>query len=404
MKQGLLLVMIFVIGLSVLAAEPINIGSRLELFVDHHVVDRTTGGVELYVHRPKPEEVVLVTGKPWEGNTSAYYTLFQDGDLYRMYYRGSNFDQSTKKVTHDEVTCYAESRDGIHWTRPELGLYEFNGSKKNNIVWDGIGTHCFVVFKDSSPKAPPEARYRAISRGRPQGEKGLYNLPVFRVPEGQVLRIEGTLCNDRVIPYQGPMDPIWKIGLYREYHRIFAGGVRAIMTGTSSDFVNWTDPVLLEYPGSLNDHLYTNAVQPYARAPHILLGFPTRYLPEEGSRVEPVLMASHDGRSFHRWPKAVILKDAPQDRGGNRSNYMTWGILSLPGKRKELAMYASEAYYVRSGQPPPSIQLPGGWLRLGSGGIPRGKLDYQGPCFLWEAARGQFYYPARGQHPGGVAE
>ncbi len=167
MKQGAFLVVILVIGLTALAAEPINIGSRLELFVDHHVVDRTTGDLELYVHRPQPQEVVLVTGKPWEGNTSAYYTLFQDGDRYRMYYRGSNFDQAAKKATHDEVTCYAESRDGIHWTRPDLGLYEFDGSKKNNIVWDGIGTHCFVVFKDGNPKAPPEARYKAISRGRP---------------------------------------------------------------------------------------------------------------------------------------------------------------------------------------------------------------------------------------------
>ena len=344
MKQGLMLVAILVIGLTNLAAEPINIGSRLELFVDHHVINRITGDVELYVHRPKPEEVVLVTGEPWEGNTSAYYTLFQDGDRYRMYYRGSHSDLATQKAAHPEVTCYAESRDGIHWSRPELGLYEFNGSKKNNIVWDGIGTHCFVVFKDGNPEAPAEARYKAISRGRPQGDKGLY---VYQSPDG----IHWSLIRDYPVITEGAFDSqnlaFWdpEIGLYREYHRIFAQGVRAIMTGTSSDFVNWTDPVLLEYPGSLDEHLYTNAVQPYPRAPHILLGFPTRYLPEEGSRVEPVLMGSHDGRSFHRWPKAVIPEDAPQDRGGNRSNYMTWGILSLPGKPKELSMYASEAYY-----------------------------------------------------------
>ena len=32
------------------------------------------------------------------------------------------------------MTCYAESKDGIHWKKPELGLVEFNGSKANNIV------------------------------------------------------------------------------------------------------------------------------------------------------------------------------------------------------------------------------------------------------------------------------
>ena len=216
--------------------------------------------------------------------------------------------------------------------------------RKTTLSGMGSGPTALWCSRTAIQRLPPRRVTKAISRGRPQGEKGLY---IYQSPDG----VHWSLIRDYPVITEGAFDSqnlaFWdpEIGLYREYHRIFAGGVRAIMTGTSSDFVNWTDPVLLEYPGSLNDHLYTNAVQPYARAPHILLGFPTRYLPEEGSRVEPVLMASHDGRSFHRWPKAVIPKDAPQDRGGNRSNYMTWGILSLPGKRKELAMYASEAYY-----------------------------------------------------------
>ena len=46
------------------------------------------------------------------------------------------------------MTCYAESKDGIHWTKPDLGLFEFDGSKKNNIVWDGPGAHNFTPFKD----------------------------------------------------------------------------------------------------------------------------------------------------------------------------------------------------------------------------------------------------------------
>lgn len=30
--------------------------------------------------------------------------------------------------------CYAVSCDGVHWEKPELGLMDFNGSKKNNTV------------------------------------------------------------------------------------------------------------------------------------------------------------------------------------------------------------------------------------------------------------------------------
>ena len=161
-----------ILGLPLLAAEPIQLGkygTQRELFVDNHLIDKLTGDAKQHLHRPEPKEVILTTDKPWEGNTCAYYTIFRDGNLFRMYYRGSHWDTKAKKATHSEVTCYAESKDGIHWTKPDLGLFEFNGSKKNNIVFDGIGTHCFVAFKDGNPKCPPEARYKGIARGRPTG-------------------------------------------------------------------------------------------------------------------------------------------------------------------------------------------------------------------------------------------
>ena len=227
-------------------AEPINISSRRELFVDNHIVDRISGDAELHLHKPRAQEVVLVTDKPWEGNTCAYYTIFQDGDLYRMYYRGSHYDEATRKAAHREVTCYAESKDGIHWTKPELGLFEFHGSKQNNIVWDGIGTHCFTVFKDGNPNCPQHERYKAISRGRPRAKKGLY---AFKSRDG----IHWSLMKDEPVITTGAFDSqnlaFWDphAKIYREFHRTFHEGVRAIMTGTSSDFLNWTDPVLLSY-------------------------------------------------------------------------------------------------------------------------------------------------------------
>ena len=136
----------FVLNALFCAAAPIEIGSHRELFIDSYLVEKFQGDAELFLHKPRPREVVLVTDKPWEGNTSAYYTIFRDGDLYRMYYRGSHYDETKREAAHREVTCYAESKDGVVWTKPELGLFEFNGSKRNNIVWDGIGTHCFHSF------------------------------------------------------------------------------------------------------------------------------------------------------------------------------------------------------------------------------------------------------------------
>lgn len=321
------------------AEQPIDIGSRLELFVDHYLIDKTSGDAALQLQKPKPAEVALVTDKPWEGNTCAYYTVFQDGDLYRMYYRGAHFDEKARKSAHREVTCYAESTDGIRWTKPELGLFEFEGSKQNNIVWDGVGTHDFTPFLDANPDCPPEAKYKAVGRGK----GGLY---AFQSGDA----IHWKLMSEKPVISKGAFDSqnlaFWDehAKVYREYHRAFRG-VRDIMTGTSQDFLNWTDPVFLEYPGAPVQHLYTNAIRTYARAPHILIGFPTRFHPERGQQVEPTFMTSRDGRVFHRWTEALIPVTAPADRDGNRSNYMAWGLLSLPGKEKEYSAYATEAYY-----------------------------------------------------------
>jgi hypothetical protein len=135
---------------------------------------------------------------------------------------------------------------------------------------------------------------------------------------------------------------------YLDFHRKGRAGVRDIMTASSPDFLNWTEPVFLEYGDAPREHLYTNAIQPYFRAPHVLLGFPTRFQPKH-EQVEPILMTSRDGRNFQRWPEPLIPITAPKDRDGNRSNYMTWGLLALPGQDRELSVYATEAYYAGPG-------------------------------------------------------
>ncbi|MEZ6191034.1 MAG: hypothetical protein R3C45_07040 [Phycisphaerales bacterium] len=121
------------------AEPPIHIGDRRELFVDRYLID-TMQGVELRLHHPNAREIAIDHDQAWEGNVCAYHTVFKDGDIYRMYYRGSHFDpESQCRETHEQVYCYAESVDGIHWTKPELGLIEFDASTKNNIVLKGLG-------------------------------------------------------------------------------------------------------------------------------------------------------------------------------------------------------------------------------------------------------------------------
>lgn len=96
----------------------LDIGRRLELFVDDCLV-KEIKGLSLRLHSPTPEETVIQFDRPWEGPYSAYVTVMKNGDHFRMYYRGSGEGGW-------EVTCYAESRDGIEWTKPNLDLYSWD--------------------------------------------------------------------------------------------------------------------------------------------------------------------------------------------------------------------------------------------------------------------------------------
>ncbi|MFM8474236.1 MAG: hypothetical protein ACKOEO_00370 [Planctomycetaceae bacterium] len=329
---------------SAAADDAVNIGQRRELFVDDALLERQSG-VALVMHRPEARDVAIVCDRPWEGNISAYYTLFADGDMFRMYYRGAHWDEQAKKSTHPEFACYAESRDGITWVKPELGLHEFAGSKANNIILTGAGTHNFTPFRDPRPDCPPASRYKALAGDG----KGLL---AWQSPDG----IRWSLISDKPVITNGAFDSqnlaFWDAATnrYRAYWRYFqtGSGVRAIRTASSVDFLTWQDEADLSYDKAPPEHLYTNAVMPYFRAPQLYLGFPTRFQPKN-QQVEPVLMTSRDGIRFHRWPEPLIPIDAPQDRHGNRSNYMTSGLLQLPSEPGLLSVYATEAYYAGPG-------------------------------------------------------
>jgi hypothetical protein len=321
---------------------PLELGSRRELLVDDYLVDAVRD-LEWKLHRPEPREVVITCDAPWEGNTSAYFTLFADDDRFRMYYRGSHFDEAAGRRARPEVACYAESRDGIHWEKPALGLFEFAGSKENNIVLAGEGTHNFTPFKDTNPACPPEARYKALA-GNSRG------LKAYQSADG----IHWSLMRDEPVITDGNFDSqnlaFWhpEQQRYLDFHRKGRNRVRDIMTCGSEDFLNWTAPEFLEYGEAPAEHLYTNAILLYPRAPQLFVGFPTRFQPRT-QQVEPILMTSRDGRNFRRWDEPLIPITAPEDRDGNRSNYLAWGLLQLPGNDRELSVYAKEAYYTGPG-------------------------------------------------------
>lgn len=141
--------------------KPIDIGSRLELFVDDYLID-SLQGVTRELHAPARKGAVFTFDRPWEGGATGCVTLFDDGipgglPHFRMYYvcvpmRGEYSD--FPNIYGPAVVCTAESRDGIRWTRPKLEQFsgEFTDRYKrpftvpapNNIVWLGQGGSKFI--------------------------------------------------------------------------------------------------------------------------------------------------------------------------------------------------------------------------------------------------------------------
>ncbi len=332
------------------AAEPVRINSERELFVDDYLVG-SMAGTTLELQQPREREVVMVHDKPWEGCTSTYHTIFRDGDLYRMYYRGGNFDEAHQKSMHPDFFCYAESKDGIHWTRPDLGIIEFNGSKANNIILEGNAAHNLAPFIDTNPNCKPDERYKAVG-----GVKG--GLVTFKSTDA----IHWQYLSKEPVITKGYFDSLntafWDStrGKYLEFHRQYRDHVREIMTCFSPDFTHWSEPTWLEYTGAPRQHLYTNAIAPYFRAPALLIGLPMRYVPgrnpEKHSQdgVSDVgFMTSRDGKNFHRWDEAFVRPGQQSDRWVNRNNLPAHGIVEtspdVPDAPPELSFYATEGYY-----------------------------------------------------------
>jgi hypothetical protein len=396
----------------------IDIGSRRELFVDSAIVEELSGGAQLRLHRPVPREIALEHDLPWEGTGCIYHCVFLDGDLFRMYYRGYNVNPSYESSKSGQVThklgLYAESHDGIHWRKPELGLYQFNGSKANNIVLangdlDGvtIDPSEMAIFKDENPAAPPEARYKALVLTQ-HAEHNSRGLIALKSADG----LRWTPLVKHPVITDGAFDSqnlaFWDAehSVYRAYWRYFDRGtpdqpyvgIRSIRTATSKDFIHWNNQRDLVYPDAPRTHLYTNAVKPYPRAPHLLIGFPTRYLERElnnglgeartkaapekiqqwsaslralpeleqrerraaaseryGSALtESVLMASRDGVTFKRWEEAFLPPGIEREGTWNYGHqYVAWHVIEtksdLPGAPNELSFFATESYWTPPG-------------------------------------------------------
>lgn len=350
-------------------AEPLNIGSRRELFVDRLLIDRLDG-VTLKLHHPvkapRPKSPLPVRHM---------MTVIKNGERFQAWWRGSDpAYQGDKHTGHPgETVHYAVSEDGHEWEFPELGLYEVAGTKSNNVILARQPPFLtnFTPFLDTRTGVKPAERYKALAgypgpgdkRGLNEAGRGLF---AFVSPDGIHWTKQG-----EVIPYQ----PEWRhafdsanVAFWSEaeqkyvcYFRTWTDPerLRSISRTTSPDFQHWSKPVALN-PNRPGEHLYTNQTHPYFRAPHIYIALPTRFVPGRGDAPEYdqrdvnatdiLFMTTRAGsEKYNRlYTHAFIRPGLDAQQWKNRANYVALNV--LPTGPAEMSIYhrSGDRYVLRT--------------------------------------------------------
>lgn len=224
-------------------------------------------------------------GAPDHGHAILYGTVIKEGDTFRMWYLGM-FEVALKAGQAPgwwRPMCYAESKDGVHWTKPDLGLVEFKGSRNNNIcLIEGepfsltkVNDFLSVLHEPDDPD--PSRRYKAAYIAHPPYDDikgGMSPLGVKeRVVASTILAtsadgLRWKIVGDRPANAGGErfeVTSLYRFGSHYYSHgqlispwawRPDGSGTGRVMLGyRSSDFVHWSKAKAFSFarPGQLTD-------------------------------------------------------------------------------------------------------------------------------------------------------
>jgi hypothetical protein len=310
---------------------PIDIGTSKQLFFDTQFFG-SKRGISLVANRPYQEpDPILVADKPWEsGGIGCYHTAMLENGVFRLWY-----DVMLKPDTpgrFNRQLCYAESVDGTHWNKPDLGLISFAGSKHNNIVSPPSGTQSqqgATVFRDDN--APKNERYKAWTklnppprqskRTRAGGLRALVSPDGLRwkfLEEGYPLA-NGSAADSQNIPFWD--DELERYVAFVRMKNFPRGRDRTCWVGrmTSKDFRTWTQARTVFRADERDDAMplpsgmeafqpmldfYTPGGMKYPGAPSSYIMLPTAYHHWDRGRfpstIDVQFLSSRDGLHWHR--------------------------------------------------------------------------------------------------------
>ncbi len=369
--------------------ETIELGKRREMFWDDYLIDteRTTA-----FHRSLPalkKESCFLFDRGRELDNVAWTCLAAGERGYRMYYVVWN-------ETYDGTNAFViESEDGLTWKRAHVNEPD-SGLEENRIVLPGLEDALFV-FRDPNPACPPEEKYKAAARATcvcEDGEKrrGLWS---WTSPDGcrfgppRLISMHGTFdsmstvhwANGRYVCYHRNQHGLGRDGSVVEctdanrigdYVKQLAGkGKRDIRRITSEDFIHWSEPEMIGFDDGAEIDLYDNQIIPYPTAPHILVGFPTRYASRDNwtpneeqfasswtkkqakknygewrcglATTDCVAMHSRDGIVWHRGSEPFITPGYEEEHNWVYGDcYPAYGMID--SGRETYWMYCAERY------------------------------------------------------------
>jgi hypothetical protein len=218
------------------------------LLLDSRVVEKVDnarlvlGKTEKSKHNPLMKE-----DKPWEkrfDNLYANVMYDKEEKIYKCWYSPFIVDNSATGIKLEErrikpyrpprgremAICYALSKDGIDWEKPELGMVEFKSNKRNNILWRG--PHGAGVFKDLLDPNPTR-RYKTIFKG----EQISVAFSADGLHWGQAI-----LCPEANVRGDTHNNAFWAptLGKYVGITRTWGQQGRQVARIESDDFLKWT--------------------------------------------------------------------------------------------------------------------------------------------------------------------
>ncbi len=134
---------------------PIDASFWRQLFVDDYIIeDMKHVSKRLNKVKKHPDNPLLKPELPWEKSNSITIAgvLYDEENLFRIWYHAAGH------------TCYATSKDGLKWNRPNLGLEEFEGSKENNITtgWGTLSPEGIIYSPEMEGIEPADSCYKTL--------------------------------------------------------------------------------------------------------------------------------------------------------------------------------------------------------------------------------------------------